>query len=128
MALAAEGQAKTRLPRGKRVVDTVRAIFGPIWDSLAAIIVTLLPAALARLIWHWHQVQEGQRRFWSWWLLIEGCVAVFSMYVGAGIAEWFNAGEDATKAAIGLAAWFGPKGIQALILLALNRYPPKPKN
>ena len=113
--------------KGNWLVETLRALLGTFWDHLAPFILLFVPAGLARLIWHYNQVQEGRRDFWSWHLLFEFAVAAFSMYVGAGIAEWFEAGPRATLAVVGMAGWFGPKGTEALILLALKRAAPKPK-
>lgn len=91
-----------------------------IWDSFAALLILFVPAGLARLLWHWNMVQAGKRRFWSAHMFFEFCTAVFSMIVALGIAKWAGVGQEETWAVIGFAAWLGPKGLEALLLLAIK--------
>lgn len=86
----------------------------------------ILPSALARFIWHQDQVRAGKRPWFSVVLLcVEAATVLFSVYVAAGIAEFYELGPRATLALAGLCAWFGPSGLQALVLYWLNRQKPK---
>lgn len=106
----------------------VATYWTPVWDTVATILILFIPAGLARLLWHWNMVQEGRRRFWSVHLLFELPVAALSMYLGAGIAEWIGAGPKGTMAIVGFAAWLGPKGLEALLLLVIKTARAKPTN
>lgn len=99
-----------------------------LFEAMAQLAPLLGVSALARFIWVGSQVRAGKMpltRNWqalAAWILLEGAVAVFSALIGAGIAEWQQLGPFATLAVVGLCGWFGPSGLQAIVLTLLNRY------
>lgn len=103
-----------------------------IMRSFLAGLAGLVPTAfIARVLWHHRLVKLGHRRFWSWDLLWELPTAALSAVVGSGVAawavEWFGISDVGrafviANAIVGVCAWMGPRGLEALLCRLLERF------
>ena len=84
-------------------------------QALASLLGLLPTAALARLLWHRHEVRAGRRRFWSLALLWELPTAVLCAVMAGGVAEALGLTGIASQAVTGAVAWLGPRGLEHLL-------------
>jgi len=74
----------------------------------------------------WARKERSGWRRWSWRILLyESVLALFSGFVGAGLAEAARLGQQATWATIALLAYFGPEFIEDLVLRLRDRELPR---
>ena len=78
-------------------------------------------AALARLLWHRHEVSAGRRRFWSPALAWELPTAMLSAVMAGGVAQVLGLDGVASQAVVGAVAWLGPRGLEHLLTAWITR-------
>lgn len=79
-------------------------------------------ASLARMLAHHKLVKLGKRRLWSWDLAWEIPTALFMGLVGGGVATFLKLDGASANALIGVVAYLGPKGLEALIFTAAQKW------
>lgn len=103
------------------MIEALSRVLTDFANLLAGIAVLMVPAGLARLIWHGEQVRAGKRQWLGVVLLLEAATAALCAIVGAGVAEYWVLGPKSAAAVTGLCAWFGPSGLQALAIMWLQK-------
>nr|WP_281392419.1 phage holin family protein [Sphingobium jiangsuense] len=74
-----------------------------------------------RMIFHGREAQAGRRHFWGKELPFEMLVAVGMAFVGKAVATYSGLGPEPATAAAGIAAYLGPRAIDALYDRATKR-------
>lgn len=92
--------------------------------AVAAVIALLPVAVLARLLWHHRLVRLGHRRFFGRELVWEIPTVVLSAVIGGGIAQLIGAEGMGVYAIVGMAAWLGPRGMESMLTLIVQRHLP----
>lgn len=88
------------------------------WGMISGFIFTAL---LARGLWHFRQVKMKRRKLFSMEVLIEIPIAVISIIVGLGIAEYLEIDGMAAQAIVGCVAWLGPRGVEDILCRFIER-------
>lgn len=65
--------------------------------------------------------RRGDRRFWSWSLVWELCIAFGMGVIGAGVAEYLELGDMGTLGTIAALSYLGPRGAEASLERLLDR-------
>lgn len=97
----------------KGIVDALTAIFGPAAVSLVA-------AAVGRLMYHTGEVKAKRRKLFGRELIWEVPVAVGMAFVGEGVAAYLQLDHAARTATIAVLAYLGPRGAEALLSRVLT--------
>lgn len=89
-------------------------------------VIGLLPTALlGRLIYHQREARQGRRRFWSRDLFWEIPTAALCAVIAGGIASYQGLDLFMTQALVGIVGYIGPRGLQVMIMKAVEKYGPK---
>ncbi len=89
--------------------------------SLAVLLGYLLPAGVVRTIYHLRLVRLGHRKLFDRAGLIELPIACFGAWVGVALASHFDLSQNVTYGVVAVASWFGPVGLQALLIARLEK-------
>lgn len=95
------------------------------WDEWLAIVranIWWIVAGMGgRMIFHGREAQAGRRRFWGKELPFEMLIAVGMAFVGKAAAGYAGLGAEPATAIAGVAAYLGPRAIDALYEKAMKR-------
>lgn len=97
----------------KGIVDALNATFG-------GAVVSLVAAAVGRLMYHTGEVKAKRRKLFGRELIWEVPVAVGMAFVGEGVAAYLQLDDTARTATIAVLAYLGPRGAEALLSRLLS--------
>lgn len=87
----------------------------------------VISASAGRLMWHTRLVQLGKRNFFSLHLAWEIPTAISMALIGRGLGEYLGLSENASLALVATLSYLGPRGIETVFTIWLNRTnPPSP--
>ncbi len=90
-------------------------------QSILSALSTLAAALIGRLAWHTSESQRERRKFFSKHLIFELIIALGIAYFAEGVAAYLALEGKVAFGAIIAISYMGPRGIEALLILALRR-------
>ncbi|WP_334130153.1 phage holin family protein [Sneathiella sp.] len=90
-------------------------------QSILSALSTISAALIGRLVWHTQQAQRDRRKFFSLHLIFELPIALGIAFFADGVAAHFELSGKVAFATIVAISYMGPRGIEALLMLALKR-------
>lgn len=76
---------------------------------------TLVGAALGRVMWHVQQARKGFRKFIGREIVYELPIALGMALIGEGLASWLNLQQPASTGLIAMGAYLGPRGAEVTL-------------
>jgi len=96
------------------LIDTVRSFSGGAG-------VTIIGAALGRIMWHIGEVRKQNRKFFSIELLWEIPIALGMGFFGEAAANWMGANDHVQIGVIIMLSYLGPRGVEAFFTRWLSK-------
>jgi hypothetical protein len=73
----------------------------------------LLAGLMGRMMFHGREAQAGRRKFWGKELPFEMLIAIGMAFLGKAAAGYFDLSAEIATAAAGIAAYLGPRALDA---------------
>lgn len=84
------------------------------WPKISTFILVALAATIGRLMYHAKEVQRGNRRFWSFALLLDLLIAIGMGIIAYGLCSWWSLSGASMAATCAVAGYLGPHAIDAI--------------
>ena len=90
-------------------------------QSILSALSTVSASVIGRIAWHTSESQRSRRKFFSKHLIFELIIALSIAYFAEGVTAYFALDGKVAFGAIVAISYMGPRGIEALIIMALKR-------